>query len=150
MKRIERFSHRLCLIEFSTGPFPTAVSAKPVQREVPWPGLLFLLFRMTILYFPLECVKVNKTHAASIYGREFRVGFFFSSAGGSSREDRVKKGSGSQFCVRFLLALHVLSLYHLLSRTCAQYQDAAQSPQASGGLPVPGRISTALMHFKRC
>lgn len=27
------------------------------------------------LYFPFECVKVNKTRAASIYGRELGVGF---------------------------------------------------------------------------
>lgn len=38
--------------------------------------LAVLLFKMTILYFPFECVKVNRTSASSISGREFGIGFF--------------------------------------------------------------------------
>lgn len=109
--------------------------------------LAILPFKMTILYFPFECVKVNKTSAGSIYGRAFGIGFFL---GRGSSQDSVKEDFGSQFCVCFLLpALHVLCFSHSLSQAHGWCQDASRPSPQVVVYQFLGGLGTVLMHFKR-
>lgn len=86
--------------------------------------LAILLFKMSVLCFPFECVKVNKTRAASIYGSKFGIRFFtcWRKLTGLS-EERVWL---TVLCF-LLFALYILSVSLSLSRPHDLYQDASWS-----------------------
>lgn len=100
--------------------------------------LAILLFKMTILYFSFECVKVNKTSAGSIYGRAFGIGFFL----GQRKLTGLSEGR---------LWVPVLCVFSSPCSSCSlSFSLTLQSTwlmsrcfsviSTSGGLPISGRI----------
>lgn len=149
---MEGFSHCLGFLEFSAEPLSRRGFSRTGTEGVYMAWLAMLPFKMTVLCFPFECVKVDKT-SAFMAGD---VGYSFSCAGGNWRHS-AKEDFGSQFYLCFaLFALYFLPPPSLLSlsppcRAHDVYQDAPWSYyriSASGDLPVSARVSTVWMHVR--